>query len=138
MADFKIAFDRTEVAEGKNMWTITKGDAGGETWSGISRVANPNWAGWKLIDAIPNKKQRQVIKSPELERLKIELYRTDYWNPVWGDKIKLQRTANDAYDTAVNLGPGTSIKLSYRQFKMPESTKMSNELLEKMNKVYER
>ena len=28
----------------------TKGDKGKETYCGISRVYNPNWDGWKIID----------------------------------------------------------------------------------------
>ena len=39
------------------------------------------------------------------------------------------------YDTSVNMGVGTSIKLSERQFKMKETGKMSNELLNKLNSV---
>lgn len=135
MADFNVAYKRTEKFEDKNVYTKTPGDAGGETWSGISRVANPNWAGWKILDAIPNKKHNQVITTPELEKLKLDLYRSNYWNPVWGDKINKQEVANDMYDTAVNMGPATSIKLSERQFKMKETGKMSNELLTKLNSV---
>jgi lysozyme family protein len=135
MANFEIAFNRTEKFEGKNVWTNIDGDSGEETWSGISRKANPSWIGWKLLDKIPNKKNGQVIISTELEKAKEDLYRVNYWNPVWGDKINKQDVANDMYDTSVNMGVGTSIKLSERQFKMKETGKMSNELLNKLNSV---
>lgn len=135
MADFNIAHKRTDKFEGKNIYTKTPGDSGGETWSGISRVANPNWKGWKILDAIPNKKHNQVINNPELEQLKLDLYRQNYWNPVWGDKIKKQEVANDMYDTAVNMGVATSIKLSERQFGLPETGRMSEALLAKLNSV---
>lgn len=135
MADFKIAFKRTEGFEGKNIYTKTKNDAGGETWSGISRVANPNWSGWKILDSIKDKKHGQVITTDELEKLKKELYKKNYWDKVWGDRIKLQEIANDMYDTAVNLGVGMSIKLSERQFRMKETGKMSEDLLKKLNSV---
>lgn len=135
MADFLTAFQRTEKNEGKNIWTKTPGDAGGETWSGISRKANPTWAGWKIIDGIKNKKNGQKISSPELEELKRSLYRSNYWEPVWGDKIKNQKVANDLYDTGVNVGPSVSIKLSERQFNMKETGRMSDELLNKLNEV---
>lgn len=135
MANFEEAFRRTEKFEGKNIWTKIDGDSGGETWSGISRKANPNWAGWKLIDAIPNKKNNQVITSPELEKLKLELYKTNYWNPVWGDRINNQKVAEDMYDTGVNMGPSMSVKLSERQFGLRETGKMSEELLNKLNSV---
>lgn len=135
MADFKIAFERTEKFEGKNIWTKTPGDKGGETWSGISRVANPNWAGWKIIDSIPNKRNRQKIVNSRLEELKQQLYKKNYWDKVWGDKIKNQAIANDMYDTAVNIGVSMSIRLSERQFKFKETGKMSELLLNKLNSI---
>lgn len=135
MADFDKAFQRTEKREGKNVWTNIDGDSGKETWSGISRAANPKWAGWAILDKIPNKKNNQVISTPELERLKRELYKSNYWNPVWGDRIKNQKVAEDMYDMGVNAGPATSIKLSERQFKMTETGKMSEALLNKLNSV---
>lgn len=137
MADFEKAFVRTEKFEGKNIWTKIDGDSGEETWSGISRKANPKWKGWAILDKIPNKKNRQVITTPELEQLKRELYRINYWNVVWGDKINNQNVANDMYDTAVNIGVGMSIKLAERQFKMRETSKMSETLLSKLNSVTE-
>lgn len=135
MADFEKAFQRTEKHEGKNVWTNIDGDSGKETWSGISRAANPKWSGWAILDKIPNKKNNQVISTPELERLKRELYKSNYWNPVWGDRIKNQKVAEDMYDMGVNAGPATSIKLSERQFKMTETGKMSEALLNKLNSV---
>lgn len=135
MADFCKAFDRTEKNEGKNIWTNDPKDSGGETWSGISRKANPNWAGWTILDAKPNKKNGQVIVDKDLETLKKDLYRKNYWNPIWGDRIKNQKVAEDFYDTGVNMGVGMSIKLSERQYGLPETGKMSETLLSKLNSV---
>jgi lysozyme family protein len=135
MADFETAFTRTEKFEGKNVWTKIDGDSGEETWSGISRKANPKWKGWAILDKISNKKNNQVITTTELEKLKRELYKANYWDTVWGDKIKVQEVANDLYDTAVNMGVGTSIKLAQRQFKMTETSKMNDVLLAKLNSV---
>ena len=135
MADFLIAFNRTEKNEGKDIWTKVDGDSGGETWSGISRKANPSWSGWKILDQIKNKKNGQKISTPELEERKQSLYRTNYWNPIWGDEIKNQKVANDLYDTGVNCGVSMSIRLSERQFGMKETGRMSDELLNKLNSV---
>ena len=135
MADFLIAFNRTEKNEGKDIWTKVDGDSGGETWSGISRKANPSWSGWKILDQIKNKKNGQKISTPELEESKQSLYRTNYWNTICGDEIKNQKVANDLYDTGVNCGVSMSIKLSERQFKMKETGRMSDELLNKLNSV---
>ena len=135
MADFLIAFNRTEKNEGKDIWTKVDGDSGGETWSGISRKANPSWSGWKILDQIKTKKNGQKISTPELEERKQSLYRTNYWNPIWGDEIKNQKVANDLYDTGVNCGVSMSIRLSERQFGMKETGRMSDELLNKLNSV---
>lgn len=135
MADFKKAYNRTDAFEGKNVYSITPGDLGGETWSGISRKANPNWIGWDILDAIPKKKNNQVITSSELSVLKEKLFFDNYWTPIFGDKIKNQKVANDMYDTAVNLGVRMSIKLSQRQFGMKETGEMDEELLNKLNSV---
>ena len=87
----------------------------------------------KIIKKISAAKQE--IDNLINEKAKEDLYRVNYWNPVWGDKINKQDVANDMYDTSVNMGVGTSIKLSERQFKMKETGKMSNELLNKLNSV---
>lgn len=50
MADFKTAYKKIEAAEGG--YCFDPDDAGGETYKGISRKANPNWDGWISIDAI--------------------------------------------------------------------------------------
>ena len=76
-----------------------------------------------------------MITTNELEKLKKDLYKKNYWDKVWGDRIKLQEVANDMYDTAVNIGVGMSIKLSERQFKLKETGKMSEILLNKLNSV---
>jgi lysozyme family protein len=135
MADFETSFVRTEKFEGKNIWTKIDGDSGEETWSGISRKYNPRWKGWSILDKIKNKKNNQVITNTELESLKRDLYKSNYWNPIWGDKINHQKVADDLYDTAVNTGVSTSIKLLERQCGMKETGKMSDVLLNKINSV---
>ena len=49
MADFHKALKRTAKYEGG--YVNDPADAGGETYKGISRRANPKWDGWQLIDA---------------------------------------------------------------------------------------
>ena len=71
----------------------------------------------------------------KLQELVKQCYRNNYWNNVWGDKINHQDVADDLYDTAVNMGVATSIKLVERQFKMKETGKMSESLLDKLNSV---
>lgn len=135
MANFDIAFQRTSKFEGG--WVNDDADSGKETYKGISRVYQKSWAGWKIIDSY--KKKSNFLKNLESDKTLQELvkkcYRENYWTPIWGDKINNQNVANDLYDTAVNMGVGTSIKLSERQHKMKETAKMSQELLNKLNSV---
>jgi lysozyme family protein len=135
MADFIKAFLETEKKEGANIWTMTKGDAGGETWSGISRRANPKWKGWEILDAIPNKKHGYKYVTDQLETLKRALYKSNYWDMVWGDRIESQPIAGQMYDTAVNAGVVMAIKFQERVWKLPDTGKMSEVLINKINSV---
>lgn len=48
MAEFAKAYKKLEVAEGG--YVNDPDDAGGETYKGVSRKANPNWIGWIILD----------------------------------------------------------------------------------------
>jgi lysozyme family protein len=135
MANFEEAYKRTCKFEGG--WVNKDGDSGKETYKGISRVANPNWSGWVIVDSYKKKSNfpKNLDSDKKLQQLVKDCYKNNYWNPVWGDRIKNQKVANDIYDTAVNMGVSTSIKLSQRQFGLKESGKMSNQLLNKLNSV---
>jgi len=136
MAIFDIAYARTADFEGG--YDNDPLDTGGETYYGISRKAHPNWDGWKLIDEQKKKSgfpdNLKLIRSQLIASEK-KLYKTQYWDKVWGDRIKNQTVANDMYDTAVNMGWPVSIKLSERQFKIKETGSMSELLLTKLNSV---
>lgn len=136
MANFTLAFNRTLLFEGG--YVNDPADRGGETYNGISRVNNPKWRGWVIIDAQkkkPNFPQNLSEVKTELGKLETSLYKSNYWDMVWGDRIKKQSVANDLYDTAVNMGVVVSIKLSQRQFGLKETGKMNEELLNKLNSV---
>ena len=136
MAKFEIAFRRTKRFEGG--YVNDPQDAGGETYNGISRRANPTWAGWRVVDEMkrkPNFPKNLRERKSILDDLEFSLYKTNYWDPVWGDKIREQVVANDMYDTAVNMGVGTSIKLSQRQWRLKQTGSMNSELLDKLNSI---
>lgn len=40
-----------KVLDDEGGYNKIKGDKGGETYCGISRVSNPNWDGWRIVDA---------------------------------------------------------------------------------------
>ena len=136
MAKFEIAYKRTQRFEGGYVNDLK--DAGGETYNGISRRANPTWAGWRVVDEqkkLPNFPKNLNARKSILDDLEFSLYKTNYWDPVWGDLIQNQHVANDMYDTAVNMGTGRSIRLSEEQFKMKETGRMSADLLTKLNSI---
>jgi len=112
MADFDIAYGETEIREGGYVHDPV--DKGGETHRGVSRRFNGDWKGWTIIDKIkkdhPTDFKDRINASEELEVLAKELYRERYWAPVRGDEIPDQHIANKVFDTAVNLGVGTSVK----------------------------
>jgi len=136
MADFEKAYSRTGKFEGG--YVNDPDDSGGETYYGIARKFHPTWPGWKIVDEQKKKSNfPKNLKDRRNELLPLEkvFYKKEFWDKVWGDSIKDQRVANDMYDTAVNMGVGTSIKLSQRQFKMKETAVMSTALLSKLNSV---
>lgn len=134
MAKFEIAYNRTKRFEGG--YVNDPQDRGGETYNGISRRANPTWAGWRVVDEMkskPNFPKNLRERKSILDDLEMSLYKSSYWDVVWGDKIQNQHVANDMYDTAVNMGASISIKLSEKQFKIKETGRMSADLLFKLN-----
>lgn len=71
-------------------------DTGGDTWFGIARTSHPNESPWP----------------PTRERA-IEIYRTDYWEPIRGDLLP-PRLAVAVLDCAINNGTETAIRLLQR------------------------
>jgi lysozyme family protein len=103
MANFKPAFDVTMGHEGG--YVNDPDDLGSETYRGISRKHNPDWAGWSTIDnfkqsnAFPNN-----INDAELATQVEEFYKARYWNPFRGDEINSAAIANELFDSSVNMG----------------------------------
>lgn len=136
MADFEIAWKRTAANEGG--YENDPDDRGGETYHGIARNMDKTWGGWKIIDEQkrkPNFPANIKDRRSELDILEKQYYKATYWDTVWGDRIIDQKIANDMYDTAVNLGYGTSVKLQNRQFGFSEKAIMDSQLLDKLNSI---
>ncbi|MCS2358902.1 glycosyl hydrolase 108 family protein [Bacteroides fragilis] len=73
-------------------------DSGGETYCGIARNSNPNWKGWKIVDAHKPLKWNQKIQDSELERLVIEIYDSKYYQPIKADRIDSDMIRTHLYD----------------------------------------
>jgi len=105
MANFKEAYNKTMGHEGG--YVNDPDDAGGETYKGISRVYNPSWWGWDIID-----QQKDDPLFPECLKDDLDLdsavedfYKDKYWDCNRLDEFP-QNTAEEMFDTGVNMGTG--------------------------------
>lgn len=102
MANFAPAYDKTSNYEGG--WVKDTADRGGETYCGISRHFWPDWKGWEIIDAQPNKWRGKRFPIEELEHLITAFYKKEFWDKMGGGDIESQPVANFIYDWFVNSG----------------------------------
>jgi lysozyme family protein len=125
---FETALKHTLGFEGGYANSLT--DAGGETFRGISRVSNPDWAGWAIIDSVKADLQakgkinfhnsanwpladKATAGNPVLKRLVEERYERGYYWPV--ERWKFDRTVTDKlFDIWVNIGPKTGARILQR------------------------
>jgi lysozyme family protein len=116
VANFKESYEKTMGNEGG--YSDSPDDRGGETWCGISRVHNPGWKGWKIIDEQksiygPIKPGGEAsftrfVKTGEghetIETLTGQLYKSNYWDQFGGDGIESQLVANWMFYATVLCG----------------------------------
>ena len=104
MADFKVAYDITMKIEGG--YANNPSDSGGETWKGIARKKNPNWAGWSVVDEFKSKPgfPANLKDAAGLQEIVLLFYKKQYWDTLNLDKINNQNIANEMFDTGVNMG----------------------------------
>lgn len=100
MADFLKAFNNSIGHEGG--WVNDPADKGGETYNGIARNFHPNWEGWQLLDAIPNKKRFDIF--PQLNSLVANFYYSVYWLRLNLNKIINDDLAALVFDWTLNSG----------------------------------
>lgn len=134
MAKFIDAYKK--VLNNEGIYSNDPDDAGGETYKGISRKANPNWNGWISIDAIkkahPTTFKGILKKTPELEKKVQDLYKDKYWDCFELDDVPNQLVAEQMFDTAVNQGQTAAIKFAQRVLDLRETGKWSLDLLNKL------
>jgi len=116
MAQFDPAYKLTMTNEGG--YANKAGDGGGETWRGVARKYHPDWAGWKIVDAVkatnPPSLNQALAARADLQALVLALYRKQYWSCLALDSLNCQQTANQLFDISVNCGSGTAAKMLQR------------------------
>lgn len=128
MAEFYKAYKKLEVAEGG--YVNDPDDAGGETYKGVSRKANPYWIGWTIIDDIkkhhPNTFKGIIKATPQLEKAVQDLYKRNYWDCFELDEFKSQKVAEQLFDMCVNAGKTAAIKIAQRVVGVKEDGKWND------------
>ena len=131
MADFEKAIGKVLQHEGG--YANVKGDAGGETFMGISRKYNPSWTIWKLIDEVKKKNGTKhlnslLCKNKDIINAVHRLYKEKYWDVLELDDVPNQKIANEMFDTCVNCGKVTAIRVAQQTIGMTITGKWSDEL----------
>ena len=105
MADFEKAYEKTMGHEG---WYVNDpDDAGGETYKGISRVYNPSWSGWAIIDIAKGEPNfpDSLESNMELQESVGLFYKDKYWDVNRLDEDTFaQSVGEEMFDTGVNMG----------------------------------
>lgn len=107
------------VKANEGNYANTAGDTGGETYRGISRVYNPQWQGWGIIDAYKKQVKRplrnnELIKNNTLEVLISDFYFANFYNAVKAESIKNESVALTIYDHALGVAPDDATKFAQR------------------------
>lgn len=100
MANFLKALNITLRHEGG--YANDPDDKGGETYQGIARAFNPDWAGWGFLDSLPYKAINQVFN--QLNSYVADFYHQRYWLKNSLDQINSDQVANAVFDWLVNSG----------------------------------
>ena len=109
MNQFDKAYFKVMAVEGG--YIKDKDDPGGETYKGISRVFNPAWVGWQVVDSYKGRADFPGCLNNDLnlQSLVRYLYKKKYWDPYLGDQLD-GSIAEEMFDQAVNLGLGKALE----------------------------
>lgn len=132
MANFNVAFLKTVANEGG--YVNNPNDKGGETYMGVTRKNYPDLSMWKRIDEIKEKYGTKYVNSKLKDNKSVYaevqgVYRNKYWNPCKLDDVCFQAVANQIFDHAINAGTTSAIKLMQRIKGLPETGRMSEQLI---------
>ena len=135
MADFNQAYQLMLAHEGG--YSNNPSDQGGETYRGIARNRNGNWDGWATVDSMKLQPgfPDSLDENMELQMKAATFYRTNFWNPMNGDKLTNQQVANSIFDFGVNAGMKTSVMLAQKVVKVNVDGSLGPISLSKLNLI---
>jgi lysozyme family protein len=112
MADFLTTY-RKYIQPNEGYYSNQKGDIGGMTYGGVSRVYHPEWQGWKIVDVYISQKGG-LSKMKNNERIPdADSSVTNFFQSLWRkynmDSVNDQNVANIAFDWIVN-SEGNAVK----------------------------
>lgn len=142
MAKFNLYYPKLEGYEGGYVSAQTAakiGDKGGETYKGIARNFNKDWAGWKIIDNYKalhgTPAYNSIIPDAKLNSMAKEHSKTQYWDVLKLDQVKDQSVAEAMGDFGFNSGPGAPIKAVQKILKLEQDGKIGSETIAAINKA---
>lgn len=134
-ANFLKAYKLTVSNEGS--LSNDPNDRGGLTWKGIARNMNPQWQGWKLIDAHLNAKHTVavILKDTVLEALVQQFYYNEFWLKLRLNELKDVDNACKFFDTAVNVGTHAATGFQQLSVNLPKTGIVDTNLIDTLNSV---
>lgn len=137
MAEFKKAYVKVKKFEGG--YANNPNDNGGETYAGIARAHHPKWSGWAIVDKYKqsehsSKTLNKVLQgNAEIGAMVESFYKVNFWNPIMGDSIMNQLTADNIMDFAVNSGVSRAVKYAQRIVGTVEDGVMGTKTIKAIN-----
>jgi len=112
MANFQQAFNITMGNEGG--YSNNPNDHGGETYAGIASNYWPQWQGWPIVHQIiaskPANLNVALQANVQLQADVEAFYKANFWDVLSLDSLNLQQSANQLFDSGVNMGTGVAAK----------------------------
>lgn len=115
-----------KTLEHEGLYSNDKDDKGGETYKGISRVANQNWKGWEIIDSKKdsNRFPETLEEILQLQKLVTELYYEKYFIKPKINLIDYPSIQFELFDTGVHCGTETAIRLFQKTINILNNNQM--------------
>jgi len=143
MADFLAVHNAVMGNEGA--LANDKDDHGGLTYKGVAEKKHPGWPGFAIVKAImlqfPDKKPAElnpILQANQaLQTMVLSFYKTEFWNVIKGDRINSFEEARAIYDSAVNYGQTTAIKIVQNTlFSLPNQQKAKQAKINDLGILY--